>query len=426
MAEGDILWETGLDGSDVSGAVCIFLNDDIFTVTGNQNLFRVDTDGNVKWQANVGPGGSDINAGGVLTEAGTYITGTTDSDVRAFDFDDGSEIWRTTVNGDPEDSAPALGGNGDIYISNTDGLSRIDISDGSIIDEDTTFVNDSAPAILPSEDVVIAGSQLNGIRSYSPSLNEQWTTGMDTVDASHTSIDQNGFIYQAAAASATLYKLSSSGSVQWQANLQYSGSDFFHTSVHDAEDRVYVYEFSSGSDVAVEGFTLSGNHVFTITDTSFPDSSGSQAVPIPVRGGGFIVNWENGLAKFDKEGNQIWFSQLASGWVRSAPALSEAGFAAVGGPDGNLHKVEIGNLPAYTLADANARPWDYSKFRNNSGQFEGSSQCLLWTEQEVGLRGGNPTQGDQTVLYTPELGREGQNENTGQDVLLSRDELGQG
>lgn len=428
MVAGDILWSASLDGSDVSGATSIFLNDDCFVVTDNHALFRVDgdKDGEVIWQASAGSAESDVNAGGVLTEAGVYITGTVGGDFRGYDFDDGSVVFQTDAGGNPEDSAPALGSSDDAYIGGGGGgMKHFDINDGSILHENLTG-QDSSPAIFGGETILQTTN--DGLRGYDTDLTVLWETGSDLgSSAQHPGIGEDGYGYHPG--NNYLFKISSSGNVIWQASMPSSGSSVNSGAAPDtADNRVYVsMNDRDGGTFYVAAYDTGGTKLWQVSDSSYPTGDASHTSPVVLKGGGCLSNWKNGIAAWDRDGNQRWFTELTSGaWVRGGAAASEAGFAVVGAGDGNLYAVEIENQPKFTLQDANARPWDYSRFRNNSGQFEASGKALVFEDGEVALRGGDANQGEQVVVYAPDLGRAEQDESTAQDVLMYRDDVGQG
>lgn len=430
MAAGDVLWNTSLDGSDVTGAVSIFLNDDIFVVTEQQELFRVDVDGNVIWQNSAGGGTGDVNAGGVLLEDGTYVTGTShDSEpIRGYDFDDGSEVFRVSLplQDKCEDSAPVLLSDGTMVIGGNDGIYHFDPSDGTLLDSRTNGdTNDSSPVALYGSDGII--NQFTGaseVRSYDASLNLNWATGVgDGGNTMHASVDQDLNTYMPDEAG-NLYKIDSGGSIVWTASIPSVDGRNASTAVHDSANRVYAYT-NDESTAHLTTFTMGGDELWQVSDSSV-GSGASHIQAIPLLDETFIISWNGGISKFDKGGTELWHTDAGGGFCHSSPAASDTGFVAVGGSDGNLYKIELENQPVYTLDDANARPWDASKFRHNSGQFAASNQALLFQEGELGLRGGSVNPGDQAVLYKEELARGEQDENAGQDVLLPREDLGQG
>jgi hypothetical protein len=210
-------------------------------------------------------------------------------------------------------------------------------------------------------------------------------------------------LYAAFPANGHVSKITRSGSIAWTGSLPHAG-DYtgFSVAVDDAADRVYVTSYNNDvGEIGLSAFTQAGSRLWTKRDSTSPTTAASvypniQWVPVVMDDASIIVPWENDLHKFDASGNQVWEVGLST-WVRGAPAATAVGgFVAAGGQDGNLYAVETEAAPQYSLADANARPWDYSKYRHNSGAF---TDATLLLSDRLGIRGTGAASGDQAVVY---------------------------
>ena len=444
MVAGDVVWQTDLDGSAVNGGVCIFLEDDIFVVTANQRLHHLDSKGNVLWDADAGSGGSGANAGGVLTGEGTYITGTPEQSVRAFDFETGNIVWDTSVNADAEDSAPALNADqSGFYIGTNDAVYKFDLDGNTTGSYDADDLgHDSSPAIFEGSDGLVlptgnSSDEGGGVRSFSPESDGntpvlEWETGSGSRPLCHPAIDQNNNLYATFPANGQVSKIDWNGSVIWNGSLPYSGNHVgYSVALDDPADRVYVTSYDDDlGEIGLTAFTQSGSKVWEKIDSTSPFvvESGAtttpaiQWVPAVMADSSIIVPWEDDLKKFDSDGNLVWEAGLGT-WIRGAPAATAiGGYVVAGGQNGTLYAVETNTEPRYSLADANARPWDFSKFRHNSGKFTNSTVLL---SDGLGVRGTGAGTGDEVILYSDAVGVGDSQHAAGEDTVLSELELGQ-
>lgn len=426
---GELAWSVNLDGSPINGGIAIFTNDEIFTATNDQNVFRVTARGDVKWSADNGPDDKGLVAGGFLNENGDYIVGSVSNSIRSYDFDTGDQRYNTETDAAAEDSAPAL--LGDYAVIGTNGsLYLFDPETGDIIntagsDGDTAF--DYSAALNGDHTSITVVDIVNDeLVQFNTSLDRNWTVGLSDMEVQVLAIDEFDDIYVFNRGPQEVTKVSSNGNVLWTASIPKTDANI---SVDDEADRVYVFGSERSSSNPRHGwslhaFTRSGNFQWSVEPNTSSLESGTHNVAIPTTDEGLFLGIGTELRKYTADGAMEWSVDLGSGPVVSGVAASTSGFVAVGTPDGTLHRVNTDAVPRYTLETANGSQWDYGRFRNNSGVFD---PRVIMLEENLALQSGSNAQsGVDTVLYKENAARGELSVAEGGQVVMVKDDLAQG
>jgi hypothetical protein len=369
----------------------IFTDDDIFTTTANQDIYRLDTNGNIVWSTSISDPGGAVVAGGFLNEAGDYVTGTQNDAIEAYDFGTGSNLYSTGTDGPTDDSAPTrISGDKAVIGSNAE-LAVFDPADGSIAERRTDAGHDTSAMLGKDHEYIYTYKSYSGdvhIVKYDLDLNEQWEVDIEFDDASVLGIDQREAVYTVDNSRTGITKISSSGNVQWSESVKYDHAG--NVAVDDDADRVYVIEFND-NEMAMEAFDRSGSHIFTVDPgVSGKENGPNFNVPIPTDDDGVLFGLGTSVYKYTADGSLQWSTDLGSGPIVTPPAASANGFVIVGTPNGDLHKVDIDASPRYTLEAANNSVWDYSRYRHNSGTFGSGADA-------------DPDPGDRVVMVRDDL-----------------------
>lgn len=232
---------------------------------------KYDTDGQIQWQRTIGSSGNDSGEGGAVDSSGNfYAVGTAPSEVLAVKYNStGGVVWQNEY-----DTGGTFSRAFGAALDSSDNLYMCGITSNNGIDLELIKVNSSGThqwtrnlgdsnfdfgykvAIDGSDNVYISGykedasSNADGlIAKYNSSGTLQWHRelgGSSDERGYAVTTDSSGNVYlggetnsQGTGDACFIAKYNSSGTLQWQRNLDDSENNFFRALACDPDDNVY-------------------------------------------------------------------------------------------------------------------------------------------------------------------------------------------
>lgn len=429
MANGDILWEKTIGSNDV-GADPDVLTDSVLFSDRDGYLYQVNKDdGSVINQTQFD---YDAREGNAVTPDEQYVYVTTQSgsstdsgELIKWNIQNWTKVWEVQLD-HRADSVPAVDPQDDsVYVVLNNGTLEKYGSGGSLRWSNqfvsTEVGNTSKPAIDSNGRLYTGAGDV--VASIKRDGTDGWTYDV-TQDRSANDveggpiIDEDTDTIYIGAGNGYVYKFDPSGTVLAKNRI----ADDIRTTPAFSADKKRVLITTSSDDLVI----LDPSDLSVITRSNAGGSSGSPT-GVNIDDKGRAIHWAMGddtVSAFDDEdGSVLWTTTVCEGTQGADAGVAlEENAIYVPGNDGQIAKLENDAVPWRGRQNAFELPY-YHRVHHNYAPSQSKEVLLLG--EDLALRGGTASGGDDAVLYDEDVCHGQKTAAKGDSVVVVAEDLAQ-